>query len=810
MTSMAEISWPPKSPREALLSTPNGRKRYEDMQRRRENLGSPLKRSLTTPDLRSKASQLLSDGVDDGEEDEDEETLQLKLAAIEARLKLKQLQKSRAKTGTPGPDRHDGDASSRPASMIGSSQAHDQLMGNKNEYRTSTDACVDDVQVPLSPTRRPAPPTDPVSPRRYVLGIDKGLRSRDVSLRRPPSSKGAGQPAGRPGTRDGLVSHSGNLLQAITVGERSRPKSFSERMAESRSIEVSRRERAARVEQIQANRSSAFQIDKAEVEAFKAAAEARKDAPKSPTRTRRTESFSREDVLRSYNNLKPSLKRSQSQITPGVRRHDDENELKESRPYFHRRNQKSESEVPGSSQHSATDDSQGEKSGDPSKFEAFSSLHLSNRILPHSFLTRTLEDKKALKIPDLLRTVKAPDFELPEDIDTDFVVFGIVASKSEPRQIKQPGNTTKKEVDPFDDGTNNNSQYMVITLTDLKWTIDLFLFDTAFPRYYRISEGILIAILNPTIMPPPKNKTDTNKFSLAISSSDDKVLEVGYAQDIGFCKAVRKDGKTCHSWVDGRKTEFCDFHVDLQIRRTQAHRMGVNGGTGMYGPGGRSGSRTGFFSGDKKGRPQNGLKPVGARYDFQSQSTYYVAPAPKSRGSGPSFHQLPSGQSAASLIDADNEDPFIAAGMMGRGMESKEERFRKRLAEKQRERDITHRLISRPGGVGAEYLRSRDTENVSSPRLDAKSEQAKDQKGAADSLPAHNLGVSSFRRADTVKLSPLKRAHDGDRPRSSSIKKTRFITSHGIKEAGRDSLGGKSDMVPTNNDDDDDDELDII
>ncbi|RAK99777.1 Mcm10/DnaG-type zinc finger protein [Aspergillus ibericus CBS 121593] len=805
---MAEISWPPKSPREALLSTPNGRKRYEDMQRRRENLGSPLKRSLTTPDLRSKASQLLSDGLDDGEEDEDEETLQLKLAAIEARLKLKQLQKSRAKTGTPNPDRHDGEVFARPASVIGSSQAHDQLMSNMNEHRTSSDAQHDDVQVPLSPTRRPAPPTDPVSPRRYVLGIDKGLRSRDVSLRRPPSSKGAGQPASRPGTRDGLVSHSGNLLQAITVGERNRPKSFSERMAESRSVEVSRRERAARAEQIQANRSSAFQIDKAEVEAFKAAAEARKDAPKSPTRTRQTESFSRDDVLRSYNNLKPSLKRSQSQITPSVRKHD-ENEPKDSRPYFHRRNQKSESEVPGSSQHSATDESQGEKSGDSSKFEAFSSLHLSNRILPHSFLTRTLEDKKALRIPDLLRTVKAPDFELPEDIDTDFVVFGIVASKSEPRQIKQPGNATKKEVDPFDDGTNNSSQYMVITLTDLKWTIDLFLFDTAFPRYYRISEGILIAILNPTIMPPPKNKIDTNKFSLAISSSDDKILEVGYAQDIGFCKAVRKDGKTCHSWVDGRKTEFCDFHVDLQVRRTQAHRMGVNGGTGMYGPGGRSGSRTGFYSGDKKGRPQNGLKPNGARYDYQSQSTYYVAPAPKSRGSGPSFHHLPSGQSAASLIDADSDDPFIAAGMMGRGMESKEERFRKRLAEKQRERDITHRLISRPGGVGAEYLRSRDSENVSSPRPDAKSEQAK--KGAADPLPAHNLGVSSFRRADTIKLSPLKRAHDGDRPRSSSIKKTRFITSHGIKEAGRDSLGGKSDMVPMNDDDDDDDdELDII
>ncbi|GLA68373.1 hypothetical protein AtubIFM55763_003444 [Aspergillus tubingensis] len=805
MTSMAEISWPPKSPRDALLSTPNGRKRYEELQRRREHLGSPLKHSVTTPDLRSKASQLLSDGVDEGEDDEDEETLQLKLAAIEARLKLKQLQKSRTKTGTPGPERHDGETFSRPASALGSFQGHDEPLGTRSHgHVTDSNAHIDDVQVPLSPTRRAAPPTDPVSPRRYLLGIDKGLRSRDVSLKRPPSSKGAAQPASRPGTRDGLVSRSGSLLQAITVGgERNRPKSFSERMAESRSADASRRERAARMERIQANRSSAFQIDKAEVEAFKAAAESRKDVPASPTRRRRAESFSREDVLRSYN-LKPSLKRGRSQTTSSVQRSDDGvADAKDSLPYFHRRNHKSESEVPASSQNSATDDSQGEKSGDSSKFEAFSSLHLSNRILPHSFLSRTLEDKKALKIPDLLRTVKAPDFELPEEIDTDYVVFGIVASKSEPRQIKQPANTTKKEVDPFDDGTNNTNQYMVITLTDLKWTIDLFLFDTAFPRYYRISEGILIAILNPTIMPPPKNKTDTNRFSLAISSSDDKILEVGYAQDIGFCKAVRKDGKTCHSWVDGRKTEFCDFHVDLQVRRTQAGRMGVNGGTGMYGPGGRSGSRTGFYGGDKKVRPQNGLKPNGARYDYQSQSSYYVAPAPKTRGGGPSFHPHPSGQSAAALIDADHDDPFIAAGMMGRGMESKEERFRRRLAEKKRERDIAERLISRSGGVGAEYLRSRDNNNVQSPHP----EQAKNN---LDEFSTTNLGISNFRKADSVKLSPLKRAHDGDRPHGSGVKKTRFITSHGIKEAGRGSLGGKPDMVPTNNDDDDDDELDII
>jgi minichromosome maintenance protein 10 len=553
-----------------------------------------------------------------------------------------------------------------------------------------------------------------------------------------------------------------------------------------------------------------------EMEGFKAAAETRKASPtRSPTRNRQTESFSREDVLRSCNNLKPApLKRSQT--TPSIRQNVDHDEHKS---YLHRRNQKPEPEaqaaLPKNFEHTGSDEgNEGKESAvdrapDSSKFEAFSSLHLSNRILPHSFLARTLADKKILRIPDLLRAVKGPGFELPEDIDGDYVVFGIVASKSDPRQIKDSRNVTSKEADPFDEGRNNTSRYMAITLTDLKWTIDLFLFDTAFPRYYRLSEGSLIAILNPTIMPPPKHKLDTNKFSLSVSSSDDTILEIGYAQDIGFCKAVRKDGKTCQSWIDARKTEFCDFHVDIQIRRTQSQRMGVNSVPGMFGPGGRSAPRTGFFGGTKKGGPRTGLKPTGAQYDFGSQSMYYVAPAPKSRsGNGFPSHPIRPGQSTASLMDADDEDPFIAAGRMGRGMENKEERFRRRLVEQQREKEITQKLISsRNGGIGAEYLRARNAENVSSHRP-GNITPGKSTSYADTPLMASS-GLSSFRKADTVKLGPLKRAHDG--AHGSGVKKTRFITSRGIKEAGRDSLG-KSEAVVTKSgyDDDDDDELDII
>ncbi|KAL4906099.1 hypothetical protein BDW74DRAFT_138482 [Aspergillus multicolor] len=822
---MVETSWPPKSPREALLSSPSGRRRYEEMQRNRMLLASPLKHSAATPKSRSRATQLLEDGLDEDEGDdteEDEETLQLKLAAIQARLKLKQLQKGRGKMGTANRDRNEGaDALSRPASSVSFSSFTDGGHPNTKAPReTSSRDRSDDIQVPLSPTRRPAPPLDSTSPGRYKLGIDKGLKGSDVSLKRPPTFKAAdARPTSRLDSRDGPVTHQRHTLAPQSLSfEEPRPKSFSERMAEGRAAEKSRRERDAKAEQIRASRSSAFQYDKVEMQTFKAAAVERRPGSPSKLRTRNepSDSFSRDDILRSVNNLKPSLKRSKTTPTPR------ENEPKS---YLQRRSQRAEtqsfSSQPESSRpNSFTEDTSAERAHekpDASKFEPFSTLHLSNRILPHSFMTRTLEGKKVLRIPDLLRMIKGPPFELPDEIDTDYVVFGVVASKSEPKQVRQTKTATAQAADPFDDGLNNRNQYMAITLTDLKWTIDLFLFDTAFPRYYRLSEGTLIAILNPTILPPPKDKIDTNRFSLSLSSSDDMVLEVGSARDIGYCKAVRKDGKVCQAWVDGRKTEFCDFHVDLQLRRSQAGRMGVNGGSGIR----PVGSRTGYYGGQKPSIQKGSgglLRADGAQYDRETQSLYYVGPSSKSRSNtGSSFHHLYPGQSAARLIDADTDDPFIAAGMMGRGAENKGERFRRRLVEQQKERKITQMITSsRAGGVAGEYLRAQNKNNENAPTTNPsrsaaqhKRTSSRDPKSHADSFVDDKPLAMSFKSAEAVRLSPKKRAHDGDRPHGTGIKKTRFITSKGIKEAGRDSLGGIPNST-AQTDDYDDDDLEIV
>ncbi|KAJ5888051.1 hypothetical protein N7495_008092 [Penicillium taxi] len=749
------------------------------MQHRRDVLSSPLKRSNTTPTFRSKASQILNEDPDNGDTEDDEETLQLKLAEIQARLKLKQLQKSQNRSENAA-----SPVKSRSFGLAPSLSPRKHTIPRSPTRRQHSD----EVQVPVSPTRRPVSFHEPWSPSRYKMGIDKGWRAIDVSLKRPPSLRTDARPSSQLGSRSGAISHSSDIFsprhQTSTRGEDlTRIKSFSQRMAEGRSVEKSRIERAGRAEKIKANRSSAFQLDHKEIESFKTAAANENDQSQSPmSREPQEMRFNRDDIMKSLGQHRSTSLQGSQKTSKAKKTGDQDGETIENAD-----------------------------GADSSKFESYSAQNLSTRILPHSFLSRNLANKTILRIPDLLQKVKSPDFELPEDIE-DFVVFGIIASKSAPRQKKESGNTSKKTVDPFDDGLNNTNQYMVMTLTDLKWTIELLLFDTAFPRYYRMTEGTLVAILNPTLMPPQKHKLDTQKFSLALSSSDDKILEIGKSQDIGFCKSIKKSGITCRSWLDGRKTEFCDYHVDIQVRQSQGARAGINKGTGMFGPGG---SRTGHYEGNpwqrkesvhKNPTQRKELRPKSGTFDYASQSTVYLAPAPKARGAGrPSYN--PHGGSA-SLLD---EDPFIAAGLMGRGMENKEERLRRRLANQQRERDITTKLVSGDsGGVGADYLRARAS-NVTPLRVENKDKQPGTPKSR---FPDGNgMNLASFGRAQNVQLGPpMKRAHDGDRLHESGVKKTRFITPKGIREAGRESLGGPGAIKHRRilSDDDDDDELEFV
>jgi minichromosome maintenance protein 10 len=551
-------------------------------------------------------------------------------------------------------------------------------------------------------------------------------------------------------------------------------------MAAVRAKEAEHEERKLR---IQKKRSTAFDIDHKQMQNFK---EAAVDLPEGP---RAAPEFSRDEILGAY--MKPSGGLSRSKTTPNLRSAiiDASNNTDTIDMRAERSDSRSSLKIPPPKRATTPKLSPSEvEESEASQFEPFSSTHLSKRIIPHQVLTRTLTGKKTFLIPDLLRTVKGPDFNGP-DIEADVVVFGIICSKSEPKS-HQPSANSK--------GQQQRGKYLVMALTDLKWELDLFLFDSAFEKFWRLTPGTIVAILNPLFMPPPRGKADTGKFSLTLNSDADTILEIGSARDLGFCKSIKKDGKACGSWVDKRHTEFCDYHVNQSLKKTHANRMEVN--TMTFGKGG-VGSRkfnsidmTRHF--DRKAKDEEEKK---TRYDRGSHSQIYIGK-----------------RSTVGMLDDVDFDPDA----FHRGS-TKEERMTRQLLAKEKERELRKKLYQMGDGLGANYMRD-------SSDFDPRSSNFEN---AAPPPDATSLGLLST-KANDVALSPVKRKRGNTVSSSAAIgwggnltkelgrmkngesmqpvkKKTRFVTEKGIREAGRESFGGEVAKAVIN-DLDDDDDLDIV
>lgn len=737
----------------------------------------------------SRAHTNLDDEDDSAEEEEeeDEETLQLKLQAIEARLKLKKLQKARK--ATEGEETEVLALPSRPNTAAGFRRP--ELLRSQS-----------DVQVPVSPTRNIRPVAEQRSPARVLLGIDKGLRAQDVSLKRANSYS----------TRTRETEASVGLSRGNSSGatETPRIKSFSERIAESRKKENEKEERQARIEK---NRSLGFGLQNIDELKNRAPSRAvsRLDSKDRSAQTKesfiktfgRAQSRSVSD-LRSAAIPRPASNLSSRSGTSGT---------------------SSNASRPPSRGFNSTatvskylEISQRDESTDAPSFESFSGLHLKSRDMQHSVITRTLEGKTVLTIPQLLKTVKAPEYN-PPDVESDYVVLGVVASKSSPMT---PKNAIKERSSGNQDmNANQSNKFMVIRLTDLKFELDLFLFDTGFSQFWKLSTGTLIAILNPDIM-PPRNR-DSGKFSLKLTSSDDTVLEIGAVRDLDFCHAMRKDGKECGQWIDGRKTEFCDFHIELQVEKSKRGRMEINTMAGMgRGPGGTG--RGGMFGGAGRGR---GLKPEDLRregkfHDRLLHETMFIAPV---------------AGGAAKLLDRD-EQPWDQT--------NRAERHRKQLAEKEKERELAKKLGNMGSGAGSDYMKMKSIgsqKEASSSRTTANdlSQSSQDRPDSDDILSLLDrkaedvsLGPAKRKRINSGKsivssepvgwagafkrgllLSPRKDANASSvarkaRESSPAKKKARLLLPEkGIREPGRESLGNMDVGLIAAMDDDDDD-LEVV
>lgn len=740
---------------------------------------------------------------DPEEEEEDEETLQLRLQEIQAKLRLKKLQKSKEASQPPPsmPRSHTTSSLGRASAMAGGRAAAN--IAGLREERAESRRTHTAVEVPVSPIKRAPPPDVNRSPSRVLMGIDKGRKASEISLRRAPILRKPTDELMDNVRRAGSYLHRTNSQPApqdpfmaapSLAPTQARPvSSFSERMAKVRDDEAAQRAKAAR---LKTARSKAFDIDQKQMESMKAEA-----VPLPETKYKEPE-FNRDQILgsisragggllaksKSVSNLNSAIPRSTTMPT-SMAPPRTSSQTSVSRPRARSPNSSFGStpsgETPTSSQTGV-------------EYESFSSTHLSKRIIPHRTLTRTLSGKTTYTLKELLADVKSPEYQFPDEVEGDVVVLAVLANKSEPKTQKA--------------GLNPGQKFMILTLCDLKYEVDLFLFGGAFTKYWKLTPGNVVAILNPQIMKPLK--ADTGRFSLVINSDDDTILEIGASRDLGYCKSIKKDGNQCDAWIDKRHTEFCEFHVNEQLRKTKSGRMEVN--TMDFG-------RAGAGSGEKwKPRSQNvtGYQDRAAR-----------ARAAKLEKEG-GKHTNWLGETTYIHKNAAHFDNEVSERV------EKAERTRKRFAAEERERELASKLGTMGTGLGADYMkrkaavsqsfeeqpRERDAFWNPPPPPDAKALGLLSGKASEVSLAPmkrkranttstnSNSGVSEARGWGGALSKDLGRMRDGERLMPVK-KKTRFVTAKGIREAGRESFGGdmaEAQGMVSLDDDDDDDDLDII
>lgn len=128
------------------------------------------------------------------------------------------------------------------------------------------------------------------------------------------------------------------------------------------------------------------------------------------------------------------------------------------------------------------------------------------------------------------------------DLSKDWCISGVIVSKG-PAQTSNAGN-----------------QYVIWRLSDLKGdikTVSLFLFKTAFKELWKTAQGMIIAVLNPSVF---SRKDNNGESSLSIDSAQ-RVMILGRSKDYGICKSKKKNGEPCTSIVNLGVCEFCVYHV---------------------------------------------------------------------------------------------------------------------------------------------------------------------------------------------------------------------------------------------------------
>ncbi|PRT53838.1 DNA replication licensing factor mcm10 [Wickerhamiella sorbophila] len=184
--------------------------------------------------------------------------------------------------------------------------------------------------------------------------------------------------------------------------------------------------------------------------------------------------------------------------------------------------------------------------------EPYTKLDLTTRYVSCGDFDALVQDVTVLTLSKLLSEVYPPLFTPPSY--PNFVVMAIVARKGEAKQSMR------------------GSKYIMLTLTDLKYDVMLAIHGASFEKFWKIRPGTLIALLNPNIYVA---KGETRTLGLSIRG-ETSILEIGHSKHCGQCYGESSNKKRCKNWVDLRRTEFCEYHREVRLRKVAGTRPEFN------------------------------------------------------------------------------------------------------------------------------------------------------------------------------------------------------------------------------------------
>ncbi|XP_070557495.1 protein MCM10 homolog isoform X2 [Ptychodera flava] len=180
--------------------------------------------------------------------------------------------------------------------------------------------------------------------------------------------------------------------------------------------------------------------------------------------------------------------------------------------------------------------------------EVYSQIRTTNPLISSAMMKKRMEGRKMVRMSVLQRHINTN-----QSLNGDWVTIGVIVNKIPPKT------------------SANGKQYSIWKLNDLhnvNIVIALFLFGDVHKEHWKASVGTVVGLLNAEVM---SKKDGTEETSLKVDHPQ-KIMIMGTSKDLGWCKARRKDGKSCSMFVNKVECEYCQYHVQSAYKKMSGKR----------------------------------------------------------------------------------------------------------------------------------------------------------------------------------------------------------------------------------------------